>query len=324
MGSIKLFYIPFTGRLHMLTAVIPTRNRPIDLAKAVTSVCAQTSLPDELIIIDQSLSNESSILVRSLVQGVVPMQLIYIHDANISGLVEAKHVAANISKSDIICFLEDDIVLEPEYFEEIKKGFDDQPSMIGCCGFITNVPQYSYGYKFFFNLFHRGIFEDRRLDIYEKCIGRQNRLIACNTLSGGASAWRREVFYVIPFDIANGFHMLEDIDFSTRVAMHYGERLYINTDARLEHYSSPINREVLGPRQRRKLIEYIIYYKKRRNQNWATLSFLWLLFGLFLEAVVQTASSRSLTVIKGFFSGVREGFFRKVIHQNLQSSVHLS
>ncbi len=297
----------------MLTAVIPTRNRPDDLVKAVRSVCTQSLLPDELVIVDQSFSADSRIQIEAIIQEMSAIQLIYIHDANISGLVEAKHVAVNVSNGDLICFLEDDVVLEAEYFEEIKKGFDDKLSMVGCCGVITNIPKYPHGYKFFFSLFHRGIFEDQRLNIYEKCIGQQNRLIACKTLSGGISAWRKEVFYVIPFDITNGFHMLEDIEFSTRVAMHYGERLYININARLEHHSSPINREVLGPRQRRKLVEYILFYKKRRNHLWVTPSFIWLLFGLFLETVMQTVSTRSCSVLKGFFSGVIEGFSRKAI-----------
>ena len=37
-----------------LTAVIPTRNRPVDLGKAVASVLTQTRLPDTLMIVDQS------------------------------------------------------------------------------------------------------------------------------------------------------------------------------------------------------------------------------------------------------------------------------
>ena len=38
----------------LITAVIPTRNRPDDLERAVLSICAQSRLPDALIIVDQS------------------------------------------------------------------------------------------------------------------------------------------------------------------------------------------------------------------------------------------------------------------------------
>lgn len=39
---------------NTITAVIPTRNRPVDLVKAVASVLSQTRLPDEFMIVDQS------------------------------------------------------------------------------------------------------------------------------------------------------------------------------------------------------------------------------------------------------------------------------
>jgi GT2 family glycosyltransferase len=132
-------------------------------------------------------------------------------------------------------------------------------------------------------------------------------------LSGGLSAWRREVFKVVPFDVLNGFHMFEDIDFSTRVARHFGARLYINPNARLEHHCSPINREILGPRQRRKLTECIVYYKKRRDWPGATFALPWLLLGMLMEAVLQSYSARSLGPLQGYFSGLRDGFTKKVI-----------
>ena len=43
----------------LITAVIPTRGRPDDLERAVASILAQSRLPDELAIIDQSLDDAS-------------------------------------------------------------------------------------------------------------------------------------------------------------------------------------------------------------------------------------------------------------------------
>ena len=43
-----------------IAAVIPTRNRPVDLGKAVKSIIAQQRLPEALIIIDQSEGRESA------------------------------------------------------------------------------------------------------------------------------------------------------------------------------------------------------------------------------------------------------------------------
>lgn len=297
----------------MITAVIPTRNRPNDLAKAVASVCTQTRPPDEFIIVDQSPGNESHSLVSALMSGIVHIKLVYIHDPHISGLVDAKRVASERASGDIICFLEDDVILEPDYIEQIELGFTNQPEMVGCCGIITNPQHQTAAYEILFQLFHRGIFMDRRVGLYGRFSGRGNALIASKMLSGGLSAWRREVFKVVPFDVLNGFHMFEDIDFSTRVARHFGARLYINPNARLEHHCSPINREILGPRQRRKLTECIVYYKKRRDWPGATFALPWLLLGMLLEAVLQSYSARSLGPLHGYFAGLRDGFARKVV-----------
>jgi GT2 family glycosyltransferase len=300
-------------RLNIVSAVIPTRNRPNDLIKAVASVCTQTRQPDELIIVDQSSDNKSLVLVDALMMKYTNVKLIYIHDSFISGLVDAKRVAVENAAGDIVCFLEDDVILETDFIEQIEKGFFVQPEMLGCCGIITNPPQQTVIYEVLFQLFHRGIFKDIRVGLYGKFSGRENSLIASDKLSGGLSAWHRDVFKVVSFDVLNGFHMFEDIDFSTRVSRVFGPRLYINPNARLAHYCSPVNREILGQRQRRKITECIVYYKKRRSWSGATLALIWLLLGMFIEVFFQCYSARSFEPVQGYFSGLCDGFAKQVL-----------
>ena len=297
----------------MLTVVIPTRNRPADLTNAIKSLCYQSRLPDELIVVDQSVDHLSVRSVKSLEALMKKFKLIYIHDSTILGLVEAKSVAVKNASGQIICFLEDDIVLEADYIRQIELGFIKQPNMIGCCGVITNPPKVGFLYKFLFKIFHRGIFEDSRISVHGKYSGFNNNLKQSNMLSGGVSAWRREVFDNVEFDVANGFHMFEDIDFSTRVAHHFGNRLFINPNARLAHYCSPINRDVLDIRQRRKVTECFTYYKKRKDWPSAAISFYWLLLGMLLEAMFQSFSCLSFKPIQGYMLGLRDGYTKKII-----------
>jgi len=297
----------------MISVVIPTRNRATDLSNAIKSLCYQSRLPDELIVVDQSDDDLSIRIVKSLVAPLKKIKLIYIHDSNILGLVEAKHVAVKNASGQIIFFLEDDIALEAEYIEQIELGFIKQSNMIGCCGVITNPPKVGFLYKFLFKIFHRGIFKDKRIEVHGNFSGYNNNLIESNMLSGGVSAWRREVFDNVEFDVANEFHMFEDIDFSTRVARHYGNRLFINPNARLAHYCSPINRDVLDIRQRRKARECFTYYKKRNDWPSAAISFYWLLLGMLLEAIFQSFSCFSLKPIQGYLLGLRDGYTKKII-----------
>lgn len=296
----------------MITAVIPTLNRPDGLAKAVASVLAQSRLPDEFIIVDQSPGNESRLIVKSLWPAESQIKLVYIHDTSISGLVEAKLVATSRASGDIVCFLEDDIVLEVGYLEQIELGFVKLPKMLGCCGIVTNPPHQSPGYNLIFHTFRLGIFKDPRVGLYGCFTGSGHDLILSDVLSGGLSAWKRNVFNVVPFDVANGFFMLEDIEFSTRVVKHFGRCLYINPNARLEHHLSPVNRDVIGPRQRRKVAEYIVFYKKRREWPGARLALPWLLLGLFAEAVFQSVSVRSFSPLRGYFQGLSDGVGRRI------------
>ena len=296
-----------------LTAVIPTRNRPNDLAKAVASLLAQTRPADELVVVDQSPGDESAGLVQAMFHPGQPTRLVYIHDPQIAGLVDAKRVGSTRAAGDIVCFLEDDVILEPEYMARIEEGFVSRPAMCGCSGIITNWPGASRRHVAVRALFFRGIFDDPRLRRFAEAIGGAQNLIPCDVLSGGLSAWRRHVFAEVPFDTRNGFFMFEDMEFSTRVVRALGHVLYINPAARLEHHWSPVNRDVQGTRQRRKLAEALVFYKKRRDWPGARSGLALVMLWWLGEALRQTVTIRSAGPVKGYFQGVRDGLRRPLV-----------
>ena len=292
----------------LITAVIPTRNRPDDLERAVLSVCAQSRPADELLIIDQSPDDASRQRVMgALASAPSPAHVDYVLDPKIAGLVAAKQAAVERARGDIVCFLEDDVVLERDYLKTIELGFERQPDMVGTCGIVSNLPPLPPFYFRLFHLFHRGIFHDPRVGVTGVVSGSGHPLIPSDYLSGGLSAYRRAVFESVHFDVANRFFMLEDIDFSTRVARAFGGRLYINPNARLEHRMSPLNRSRLGPRQEAKVREFIVFYKKRRANGARARHLVLLAAGLFVEAVFQSVRGRSLSPIPGFFRGLWRG-----------------
>jgi len=297
----------------MITAVIPTKNRPNDLNKAVYSILTQSRLPDEIIIVDQSIGIESIQKVESTIKDNGFNKLIYIHDSTIKGLVDAKRIASERATGDTICFLEDDVILETSFLEQIEIGFLNNPQMLGCCGIITNPPKHYKGYVFLYNLFRTGIFHDPRVKIFSDLANYKTPLILSDVLSGGLSAWRSHIFTSVKFDVVNGLFMSEDIDFSTRVVSHFGRCLYINTNARVAHYCSPINREILGFRERKKILEQFIYYKKRNNIEGSLIRFSWLLFGLFFESIFQSIRSREISPVIGYFKGIFDGVNKNVI-----------
>lgn len=296
----------------LITAVIPTKNRPGDLRTAVQSICLQSRKPDQLVIIDQSTNTLGRDSIASDMKCFPEIQLTYVYDPSITGLVAAKDASIHVASGDVILFLEDDVVLEFDYIREIENGFVQNDQMLGCSGVVTNPPKTSELYLRAFEIFHRGIFLDRRPRIYAHINMDSDKLIESPVLSGGLSAWRREVFEHVKFDVENGFHMVEDFEFSKRASNLFGARLFINPKARLAHYFSPSNRNTLDVQYQRKVVEWVIYFKKNRQLPFASINLTWLLVGIGIETLLQAVQSRTLLPIRGYLRGLVAGYRKRV------------
>src|SRR6056300_1191793 len=121
--------------------VIPTKNRPTELKTVIDSLLAQTRLPDQLIIIDQSRPDK---VIREKISPLAKekgVDLDYIHDETISGLVQAKAASIPYNRCDYVSFFDDDIILENNYFESINFAIHENPSIVGFNGKILNYPK---------------------------------------------------------------------------------------------------------------------------------------------------------------------------------------
>ena len=299
-----------------LTIIIPTKNRLSDLEKAIASITSQTRPPEQLVLVDQSSEPiPESILVSFRACLSTSGELKYVYNTCISGLVEAKHVGVAHATGDIVCFLEDDIELEPEYLSQIEASFLADPGMCGTSGVVTNTPRPSRSYVFFYELFHRGIFDDPRPRVYADSARRnssvvQTQLTRSPSLSGGLSAWRKKVFERVSFDLTSGFHMIEDIDFSIRVQREFGPCLYINPRARLAHNFAPAGRDSAGRKESRKVREFITFYRKHRRDSRDTFWLMWLLFGIALATCADSVRQRTFKPLRGFIDGLADGFLK--------------
>jgi len=295
-----------------ISVIVPTKNRHEDLYIFFDSLLQQTVLPNQIIVIDQSSKNLSEELIKNKLNSFKKSKLIYIYNKNINGLVEAKNHSLQYNESDLICFLEDDEVLEVDFLEKIILGFNSNPKMNGCCGVITNPPNKNYYYEFFFHLFHIGLYRDIRVGVFGYDT-QQESFIISDKISGGLSVWKNKIFSKLVFDLKNNLHFTEDIDFSSRVFAAFPDSLFINTDARLAHYFSKSNRFNTFERYSKKIIEYIIYYKKRKNYPFSIIHLFWLLVGIFFESSLKSLLTLSFSPILGYFHGLYRGLTYKLI-----------
>ena len=296
--------------MYEFSVIIPTKNRWSDLKLTLDSLKIQLLCPNEVIIVDQSSDCSTERLVDSF-REVLNTKVLYFHEKHIQGLIEAKKFGVSKSSCPIVCFLEDDVILDGGYFEELLRELSNDDSIIGCSGIITNTPNRSELIFIVNNLLFRGDFKDFRIDIFS---GRKGQGLHRNRcLSGGLSAWRSYVFEAVPFDVENNLFMVEDIDFSYLVADYFGNNLFINTRARLSHSWSEVNRDSLFPRNKRKIREFICFYKKRRMVGAGKCGFFLALLWFFGAALNESIKNRSLTPLSGYFVGFWAGIRTKII-----------
>jgi GT2 family glycosyltransferase len=226
--------------MYKVSAIIPTIGRLKVLINTINSINQQTIIPNELIIIDQ---NESDTIKKLIVNNKLydKLNIKYIHNKNITGLAQARNVGVkNVSSDiDIVLFLDDDVILEKMFIEEILKVYEIDDNINGVGGVITNYSKSLYQILHQ-RIFNREIFYDTRQIVYSKYLKIENYL-ETRIIGGGLMSFRKEIFNRYLFDEHYiGYSLGEDVDFSWRVSQEY--KLVINPKARLEHIRSKTGR----------------------------------------------------------------------------------
>lgn len=298
-----------------LSVVVPTKNRPIELRNFLSSLWKQELLPDQLIIIDQSQKSNVIKEEVKLKTNKLNIELVYIHDEKIDGLVQAKSAAIGYNKCSIISFFDDDIVLEDDCIKEMCAAFNSDLKLKAANGLILNYTKESFFKRFVFRITHIGIYSDNRREIIHKLINNKGKLQfpkKINTLSGGLTFYRKEIFEKAPFDEKNRFHAYEDKEHSVRIELNYPNSMYLIPKARLYHNHSFTNRESEHIKVKNDNIEIIKMYKKYRNESFFGIDLLFLLIGLFFYTLFKAFKYKKTKYISNYFKGIKDGFNFKI------------
>jgi GT2 family glycosyltransferase len=236
--------------------------RASSLLILLKSVKEQSLYPNEIIVIDASTNLDTKLVLEQNNFG--NLQYFSVDAAN-RGLTKQRNfgISKVSSRSDIVCFLDDDTVLESNYFENLLNTYSQFPNSLGVGGIITNEVTWqkaSSNYKnkineFYFDGWFRNeglrfvIRKFLRLDTNKppgwmpsfsngrslSFLPPSNKVYEVEQLMGGVSSFRKEVFDKIQFSIFfQGYGLYEDADFTLRLAK-FG-KLYCNTAARLAHF----------------------------------------------------------------------------------------
>ena len=287
--------------------IIPTKNRHHDLITLLKSIQQQSLCAGNLIVIDQSdrRLNIAELHEDGLSEDTVE-RINYVYAPTLTGLVDAKREGVGHAISPVIFFLDDDVVLESEYFSEIMNAFTNNAHLTGCSGFIVNAKSNNL-WLWAFNFFHKGIFRDPRPSIFSNHDSLE-RLISTTKLPQGVSAWRSSIFDYVKFDPSLKFHMAEDLYFSMKVEALFPKSQAIIPKARAFHYHAVGGREAFQTRFQRKLFEFADLWRLFKSPS-NNLAFLWLQVGFFCEAVAYTVKLRSPLTIYSFVFFVWKSVF---------------
>ena len=142
--------------------VIPTYGRPQYLKKCLASIKIQSVKPQEVFVIDNNISFEMIGIVKDLVENIGSKKIKYIYRKGLinSGAVARNHGASLVS-TELVAFLDDDVVVDIDYYENILNIFDNDDQVVGVQGIdralIENYQVITSSY-----LRHLGLFVENR------------------------------------------------------------------------------------------------------------------------------------------------------------------
>jgi GT2 family glycosyltransferase len=236
--------------------------RPQALLVLLQSIKVQTVYPITILIIDGSLNEETETVLKdnhfeNLNYFIVP--------AEYRGLTKQRNFGIEQvgNEVEIVCFLDDDTILENNYFERILKTYEIYPDALGVGGYIINQSKYEHVGEHYEPTTDEYLFDGwKRKDgsrfILRKKLGLDSdcppgyspmyshgrsvgflppsgKIYEVEMLMGGVSSFRKKVFDTLQFSTYfEGYGLYEDADFTLRVAK-LG-KLYLNTSAKLFHY----------------------------------------------------------------------------------------
>jgi GT2 family glycosyltransferase len=297
-----------------LSVIVGTKYRPADLERMLATLTSQTHLPQEAIIVDQSNGDETRRVIERFVRdlkvaGHDEPEIVHVYDPTLVGAGAARNVGVERSRGEILVFLDDDVLLEPEFLHELLRVYQEYPEAGGVSGVVTNYPLPPRSARILRRLFWTGPFHDERQPLYWRADRlRDHEPIRVRRLASNVMSIRREALADDRFDHFYRGTGAEDVDLTWRI--HERCPLLIAPRARLFHVRSKAGREAEDWIRQDALYNYYLYHRLWRKGVVNRLCFAWLNCGYALLACAGSVRRLSLRPWQSFLQGRRSGLER--------------
>lgn len=125
----------------LVSCIIPTKNRPDLVKRAIQSVLGQSYNNIEIIVIDDSTNDETQ-------KTLIPLggQIRYIKNEKSRGAPYSRNIGLNEARGDAIAFLDDDDIWLPQKTIMQLKWLEKYPLVT--CNYITEIKRRRYFVKY--------------------------------------------------------------------------------------------------------------------------------------------------------------------------------
>jgi GT2 family glycosyltransferase len=282
-----------SGRLATaVSVVVCTYRRPDSIAALLQSVARQDSQPCELLVVDASPTPEAIATRHALDSVRLPATDLHYWQVTgpLRGLTRQRNFALGHVTCDLILFVDDDVILEPECIRDMEAAHRSGRAVAGVGSFSSNqnaTPSALWRIRRIL-----GIVPNLQPGRYSRSglsipwgFGRPNgAAVEGDWLPGCAMMWRTDVVRAIGFDEAmSGYAQGEDLDFSLR-ARRMG-RLIMLGQRRIEHRHAASGRPnpfELGYMELRNRFE--IHRRGLPDRTWLDVS--WFAYAWTLDTVL--------------------------------------
>ncbi|MBI2631877.1 glycosyltransferase family 2 protein [Candidatus Pacearchaeota archaeon] len=282
-----------------ISVIIPTYNRVVDLK--LTLLALKKNLKDlrEIIIVDQSTDKKTYELIKKIRNRKVKYVFSKTPSITIARNLGVRKASGG---TKIICFIDDDVDIGENYFNEILKVFNTHKEAKGVAAYVSSPEILKMGKaeKILRKIFFLSYSEEENARIISAYGNTYpislSKVINSEWISGVNMNYLKTVFIRQKFDEnLLGYTIAEDIDFSYRLYMKYPNSLFITPYAKLTHRVSNIERYPTEKMSFINQIDHFYFNFKNLNKNWREkVIFIWSLIGISLLRPIKFLISRKM------------------------------
>jgi len=118
-----------------VAVVIATRNRTESLGRCLDSLASSTVDPKQVIVVDNAPADDQTRLMIADRNRESGAYLTYLRCER-AGLANAHNEALDFLESDIVAFTDDDVLIDPLWIDQIRRGFELAPGVMCVTGAI--------------------------------------------------------------------------------------------------------------------------------------------------------------------------------------------